>query len=36
MLADSESLIKVEAVPRTETGKDKETDFLQVISDLKN
>lgn len=32
MFAGSESLIKIETLPRTETVKDKETDFLQVIS----
>lgn len=32
MLAGSESLIKIETLPRPETVKDKKTDFLQVIS----
>lgn len=36
MLPDSESLIKVETVPRTETIKDKEADFLQVSSYMKS
>lgn len=36
MLSDSESLTKVETVPRTENVKDKETDFLQVSSYMKN
>lgn len=36
MLADPESLIKVEAIQRAETVKDKETDVHQVISYMKN
>lgn len=36
MLLDSDSLTKVKTVPRTQTVRVKETDFLQIISYMKN